>query len=150
MKKYTALAGILAAGLATITPQYSDALEMCLGCEYTRSHNSVGIAPILMEEIAPGSYEVRVVLEQRYDTDTYRVLLRERDTLPSVVGLLQRACSTVTKRQCTDITLETVVRENGLRGNRLPSLRSTRSGERPTASVTYTRHVNPPTPGTNL
>ncbi len=138
MKNY-ALASILAAGLTTAIPKSPDALEVCIGCEYfTRTENSMGAVPLLMEQIAPGRYEARLILEQRYDTDTYRVILREGDTLPRVVGILRRVRP--------EATLERIVRENRLMRNLLPPLRATYPGERPTASITYTVHVDPSTP----
>ncbi len=137
MKNY-GLAGLLAAGIATAMPNYAPALETDFGGPCVRAPNSMCMAPLLMERYDKNTATVRLVVEQWFDKDIYRVLLKEGDTLKTALQIVKKARP--------EASIDDLVRENKLKKKKLPSPKKTKDGEVEYGSVTYTVNVTPTTP----
>lgn len=77
--------------------------------------------------------EIRIAVHHEWDKDVYRIRLRNNDSLQTVFNNLLLVLP--------QASLDTLVQENNLKGNKLPSLAGDRA-----ASLTYTVKVPPGSP----
>lgn len=134
MNKYS-LAGLFAAGMATAVPNYASALHVTDGGEEcVRVPNSVCAEWLLAEN--HGNYLWgRLVMERWFDKDIYRVILKEGDTLDTALKIV--------KKVRPEVSIENLVQENHLTGNKLPPPKKAKDGKVEYGSLTYTVKVGP-------